>query len=98
MLSISIPLVPPLENKVAVVAVGSGPVRVVGTEKDITHPALLGQPTGASVLPLASTLRKIQSAGLLNTSVTGEQVVPRVESASTLLPLAAMALELIRTW
>jgi len=70
----------------------------VGTEKDITHPALLGQFTGGELDPNDSTLRNIQSLLLLNTSVSGEQVVFPVETAGTLVPLAAMALDVIRTW
>jgi hypothetical protein len=96
-LSITTPLVPPLAASVAVVPAGSVPPRVVGIEKDMRHPALLGQFTGLELEPGDSTLRNIQSLLLLNTSVTGEQVVFAVASASTLVPLAAMALDVIRT-
>jgi hypothetical protein len=97
-LSITTPLVPPLAASVAEVPAGSAPPRVVGTEKDIRHPALLGQFTALDVEPSDSTLRNIKSVLLLNTSVSGEQVVFAVETASTLVPLAAMALEVIGTW
>ena len=97
-LSITTPLVPPLSASVALVLVGSAPPRVVGTEKDIRHPTLLGQFTAADVEPNDSTLRKIQSVLLLYTSDTGEHVVLPVETASTLVPLADIALDVIRTW
>ena len=97
-LSITTPLVPPLSASVALVLVGSAPPRVVGTEKDIRHPTLLGQFTAADVEPNDSTLRKIQSVLLLYTSDTGEHVVLPVETASTLVLLADIALDVIRTW
>lgn len=97
-LSITTALVPPLAASVAVVPVGSAPPRVLGTEKDIRHPALLGQLTELDVEPNDSTLRNIQSVLLLYTSVKGEQVVFPVETATTLVPLAAMALDVIGTW
>jgi hypothetical protein len=70
----------------------------VGTEKDIRHPALLGQFTFVAVEPNDCTLRNIKSVLALNTSVTGEQLVFPVETAKTLVPLAAIALDVIRTW
>ena len=97
-LSITTPLVPPLAASVAAVPAGSVPPRVVGTEKDITHPALLGQFTGEELDPNDSTLRNIQSLLLLNTSVTGEQVVFAEERARTLVLLVSMALDVILTW
>jgi hypothetical protein len=98
-LSATIPLVPPLAYNVAEVVVGSDPWRTVGTAKDITHPALVGQVTGLVVLPADSTLRKIQSVGLLNTSDTGEQVAaPVVRLASTVVGLVDMVLVAIPTW
>ena len=96
-MSITIPLVPPLSAAVAVVPAGSVPPRVVGTENDIRHPVLLGQFTGLEVEPSDCTLRKIRSLLALYTSVTGEQVVFPVETASTLVLVVAMALDVIAT-
>ena len=97
-LSITTPLVPPLAASVAVVPVGSAPPRVVGTKKDIRHPVVLEQFTGLAVELNDSTLRNIKSVLALYTSVTGEQVVFPVETATTTVPLAAMALDVIGTW
>ena len=50
-LSMIMPLVPPLAARVAVVALGSDPPSVVGMLKDIRQPALVGQFTGDEVEP-----------------------------------------------
>ena len=97
-MSITRPLVPPLSLSAALVAVGSVPPRVVGTEKDIRHPVLLGQFTAPEVEPDPCTLRKTRSVLALYISVAGEQVVLAVETTSTLVLLVAMALDVIATW
>ena len=89
---------PPLAHRgLTAVPVGSAPPEVVGTEKFIRHPVVVGQFTGLASLLFDSTLRKIQSLVPSYTSVTGEQVVPAVERASTPV-LGFMALALIGTW
>lgn len=97
--SATIPLEPPLAHRgLAAVPVGSAPPEVVGTEKFIRHPVVVGQFTGLAVLLFDSTLRKIQSLVPSYTSVTGEQMeLPVERAAGTVLPLAAMPLLVIGT-
>ena len=97
-MSTATPLVPPLAVSEAVVLVGSGPPRVVGTENDIRHPVLVGHFTDVDIEPKFCTLRNIKSVSALNTSVTGEQVVFAVDTASTVVPLEAIAFDVIASW
>ena len=96
-MSITTPLAPPVAARVAVVPVGRAPLSVWGTEKDMRHPALLGQFTAPEVEPKDCTLRNIRSVLALNTSVTGEQVVFPDVRARMPVPVAAAALDVIRS-
>ena len=92
-----IPLVPPETPRVAAVPVGNVPPRVVGTLKDITQPAPTGHAT-APVAPFDWTLRKIRSVLPVSLSVTGEQVVSALETASTGVPVVASESLVILSW
>jgi hypothetical protein len=96
-LSITIPLVPPVAANLAVGAAGSDPIRLLGTENDIKQPVVKEQFRGLPV-ELVATLRNTRSVLALNTSVTGEHPVFTFDTARALVPLAAVALDVIRTW
>jgi len=70
-----IPLVPPVSNAVADVAVPALQPLALVTLNDMMQPLPLGQPGGLVVRLLASTLTNIESVDPFKNSATGEQSV-----------------------